>query len=892
MAAFSHSRVGSRASIAVGEQELPNGSCNYRDLSIGSRAPVCGCSRFWLNSSNFTAQDGGSERAWCFCGHHACFHGSVSQPQPSLEQGVVGSTGQGLRNGSNVYTGDNGMAQAGPSTPQKRPMGLGIQPTSRQQSQSINTRVWEALNNFARNQEDGAASDISSRLPSTNAPSLVEEPRLTPNQLIQERLQQYRSMGPPINIPPGPMPRPPEEYSATEVATPSIAGTPDFRAIASSSTDTRISPGHLQPSNLAPRHTQNHEFERAEPLPRPATAPQPEPTVNAPHQMTQMEQQNVIQQLQNIVRVQGQRIEVLESLSFSQPPVEELQDRFEIFDGRLLDVEQWRADHEQTHDAVDPRPSSSKLRKLLPTGASFGSDASFDSSAAAHTEAAVLATLAANAETHPRIDALETRVSDLENAAMPSFARPWQVQVVLLPWGRDLRGIWFTSMEATQHSMRSTTQQSEEWSGAQSATKLTFKSSDTGAWTTESIQAWANDAQEWLSPKACGPNGTVFQRLASRGLVRDVTITASDGRHIQDAIRAAFDHFQPSQTELNPDDTSRYQALREPFIPLRKIRKSSRLRFLSSAEMVTSASWTASFLDSSVFMKVSDGQRRLYVTTPEAYLQPSNDGWSWKKIRDLPLFDATGEEQAAQIGNLAIEACWSYNDQLDYVPSVHSSFGSHESQWSTRSQFPANEGDDQDDPPASPHSESLLPRQRTVSMPNSSSAFVHLREILPKRRVASFEPVSTVPIHVDETGVPIPAKRRRISHSPEAERRGVNLTPRLSREPPSPFTSEVAAEGRSQGTSSRKRGNTPFAYATPHSNSHFISRMELMAGDGDTEADTDIYGETSERGEEEWEGVGDGDTNRSDRGSAVQGKDIDVEDDDELDVEGMELYAP
>lgn len=65
-----------------------------------------------------------------------------------------------------------------------------------------------------------------------------------------------------------------------------------------------------------------------------------------------------------------------------------------------------------------------------------------------------------------------------------------------------------------------------------------------------------------------------------------------------------------------------------------------------------------------------------------------------------------------------------------------------------------------------------------------------------------------------------------------------------------------------------------------------------MAGDGDTEADTDIYGETSERGEEEWEGVGDGDTNRSDRGSAVHGKDIDVEDDDELDVEGMELYAP
>ena len=883
MAAYSHSRVGSRASIAVGEreQELPNGSCNYRDLSIGSRAPVCGCTKFWLNQGQFIAQDGGSERAWCFCGHHACFHGSVSQGRPKSEQGVVGS---GILSSDNVYTGDkgdNGMAQIAPVTPQKRPTGLGIQPDSRLQSQSINTRIFHALNNFARNQEDGAAST----LPSTNAPSLVEEPQLTPNEEIQQRLQQFRSMAPPINIPAGPSLRPPEEYSATEVATPSIAGTPDFRALASSSTEPRISPGHLQPSNLAPRSSHVEEIARPEPPPRPATAPQLEPIGSVQQPMTQ-------QELQSILRVYGQRIEVLEGLSFSQVPVEELQDRFELFDGRMLDLEQWRSEHEQTHESMEPpKASSSKRRKLLPTEASFGSDASFDSSAAAHTEAAVLATLAANAETHPRIDALETRVSDLESAAMPSFARPWQVQVVLLPWGRDLHGVWFTANESTQHSMRSITQQSEEWSVAQSAPKLSFKSANSGAWTTESIEAWAKDAQEWMSPKACGPNGTVFQRLASRGLIRDVTITASDSRHILDAIRGSFDHITRSQAEINPDDAARYQALQEPCIPLRKIRKSSRLRFLSPAEMVTSANWTAPFLDSSVFMKLSDGQRRLYVTTPDAYTQPSDNEWSWKKIRGLPLFDASGEEQAAQNENLAIEACWTYNEQLDYVPSVHSSFGSHESQWSTTSQFPANEDEKQDDPPASSRSESPLPRQRTVSLPTSNSAFVHLREILPKRRVASFEPVATVPIHADEYDYQITAKRRRISHSPEAERRGVNFTPRLSREPPSPFTSEAAAEGRSQGTSSRKRGGTPFAYATPHSNSHFISRIELMTGDGDTEADTDIYGGPSERGEEEWEGVGDGDTNHSDHGSVMHGKTIDVEDDDELDVEGMELYA-
>lgn len=93
--------------------------------------------------------------------------------------------------------------------------------------------------------------------------------------------------------------------------------------------------------------------------------------------------------------------------------------------------------------------------------------------------------------------------------------------------------------------------------------------------------------------------------------------------------------------------------------------------------------------------------------------------------------------------------------------------------------------------------------------------------------------------------------------SPEAERRGVNFTPRWSREPPSPFTSEAAAEARSQGTSNRKRGTTPFAYATPHSNSNFIGRFEFTTGDGDTEADTEVLADHSDRGEEAWEGVDD-----------------------------------
>ncbi|KAI7006959.1 hypothetical protein KC366_g18173, partial [Hortaea werneckii] len=363
-------------------------------------------------------------------------------------------------------------------------------------TQSINTRLWDALNGYARQQVDGPASESgSSRIPSTTVQSLTNGRRPSPTRVMQQTAHLARSMGPPVNIPQPYMNIPgADEYSATEVATPSAQGTPDMR-------------------NLIPPTAQlaSASFYREAPAfdTRKATA----------------------------TTAYGHRIDVLENLSFSHVPIEEIQDKFENFDGRLLDLEHWRSEHEREQEneqasLESSKQENSKKRRLLPTeSGSFASDGSFDSAAAAQTEAAVLATLAANAETVPRIEALENRMTDFENEAMPSFTRPWQVQVVLLPWGSDLHGIWFSAMDATHHSMKSSQQASDEWSGAQSLPKLSFQSATVGAWTTESIQAWANETEEWLSPKACGPNGMVFQRLASRGLVQDVTFHASDSRH-------------------------------------------------------------------------------------------------------------------------------------------------------------------------------------------------------------------------------------------------------------------------------------------------------------------------------------------------------------------------
>ena len=858
MAAFSHVRGESRTSIAGHGVELPSGSCNYRDLNVGPRAPTCGCKRFWLNTNYVNAQGGNIERAWCFCGHHACYH-HTSRPERLTPEHALSTIGiNGVAEHATVSTLPNDEA---PHNPPKPPMGLGIQSASRSQpqaqAQSINTRVWQALNDFARNQEDGWMSEATSKLPSTNAPSLVEEPRLSANQIIEDRLQQYQSRAPNLDIPSEYYPEA-EEWSATEVNTPSLTGTPDPQAGQSSSTRERTSPGHLQPGRInSPRaHTEP-------PAPvhrptRPAVTPEARPTIVPNATMS-------LQDVQSILRAHGQRIEVLESLSFSHVPVEDIHERLELFDGRVLDLEQWRTDHERNHTSPEPaRPSSSKRRRPLPNEAtSFASDGSFDSSAAAHAETAVLATLAANAETHPKIDALESRVADLENAALPSFARPWEVQVVFLPWSRNLGGIWFSSTESTEHSLKTMTQNSEEWTGAQSGPKLSFKSATSGAWTTESIQAWANEAQEWLSPKACGPSGTVFQRLASRGLVRYVTLTSPDARHVLDAIDTAFSKIVLPEVEFETDDIPQYQGLSERFIPLRKVRKSARLRFLSPREMVTSATWNASFLDSSVFMKVTEGQRRLYVTTPEAYVQPSDPGMTWRDIRRLPSFGGSGEAPVERLQDSDVEACWAYCQQLDRPMSVHSSFDPNVDTKGLQSDI-----DNAKRQPSSSHSEARPRRQRTISLPSSGSPAEQGKEALPKRRVASFETGASTVIRANELDDQIGSKRRRISYSHEAERRGVNFTPRRSREPPSPFTSEAAADVRSQEVGRHKRGRTPSAYATPHSHNNVLYRMEYIGFDGDTEANTEIAAENSERGEEEWEGVDDGDTNY-DHGDAV-----------------------
>lgn len=797
---------------------------------------------------------GWEEGGWCFCGHHACFHDAFGQIQRSFTQSATTAP---------VPPEGYEPAQMERQVPANVPQvtGLGIRPGLLHQVQSIDTRLWDAFNAFARDQEDGPTSDTTSKLPSTACPSIAGEPRLSPTRMMREQAQSLRSMGPPIQIPPGNHGLPgSEEYSATEIATPSLNGTPDMRANLPASlqshpfhVDGSTAQGALtaqviarsqQPREASTRITA-HEYNNA--------ATQTTPTAENTSYLS-------INQMQGLLHTLARRVEVLESSSFSHVPIDEVNDRIDNFDTRILDLEHWRAEYDENCRSPALAAVQRSTGKKLIFGAkeSFGSDGSFDSAAALHTEAAVLATLAANAETGPRIDALEKRIADLEHTALPSFARPWSVQVVFLPWGREVRGIWYSPQEASQHSLKSSAQMSEEWTCAHRQPTLHFRTSTNPTWTTESIQAWAEETQEWLSPKACGPSGIVFKRLASRGLVRDITLTASDSHHILDALHDVFDPVLPDMNTSGSELASRFQALKERYIPLRKVRKSSRLRFLSPAEMTTSASWTALFLDSGVMMKIHNGHRRLYVTSPQAYLQPMEEGWSWQKLRMLPIHQAGGSEQAAHFEGAAKDACWAYNVRLDSPASNHTSFalrqypnsdsagGSEAQRRNEDSERPSSQA-----LPSSPHSEVAVTHHRTVSMPSSTSVAVQPMAACPKRRVASFEARNSMTSDHPVAGPINVLKRRRVSESPEAERKGVGFTPRWSGEPPSPFTSEHAGEGQSQ----RIRGTTPLAYATPHSNTYYVGRVEFTSPDGDTEADTDLAGLPRDHGEEEWNGV-------------------------------------
>ncbi|KAJ4303517.1 hypothetical protein N0V90_002413 [Kalmusia sp. IMI 367209] len=752
--------------------------------------------------------------------------------------------------------------------------------------------------------------------------------------------------------------------SATEVATPSVGNTPDLAAA-----DQVVQDGKRAIEDLMQLASNMDTHHSADIRPAGTTsAPSPQLLLtNSPHLSQEHVQRffksaspqslhklvsylpslynllNSIPNVANTLRELNDRLSLLESNnSFNYVHPDDVQERFDYVDSRLLHLETRMDDHDSLHQTIDADSSSHSLsrRRIATVSGSFQSNRSLEST----TSSALILAAIDRKETETQISDIKDRLDVLETFAMPpTLTNPWEVEIVLLPWGRDLRGIWFSPEEPMHNPSNPTTQDSEEWTQARSSmlgqgrTPLSLRDTDSSplpaarhssrsshpfsdtesGWSSQAIEDWATGlTNELLSPKACKSTNLVYKRLKSRGLVKDITIRSASARDIQASLSYAFkdmlEHLKYTDKDEEPTVSS-YPALRASFIPLRKVRHDSRLRFLTPAEMSSAALWSAQFLASDIIMHVTGGKKRLYVTQREAYIQsPDQMGssWTWQELRQLPRVrpdvnvetEGADEQSPHQVAEAdAKEACWAFFEAYDAPPpSIHSSFGSHHSV--ELSMRPADRGWRRSitpmsilkntlPQPISPLSENqprrpLQARQRTVS----ASVLEPIAATSSKRRLNS-SPVkhSSLPYASRAPSASMTRlKRRRVSRSSsprpvvetnekalEGQAAFWNNTPRRSREPLSPFFSSVAPPFPRTGSDSASRPSqrsaavvgkgTPFAYATPHSGP-FIGGPGFGGGGGDTEADEDLY--QDDDGEQSWRGVATGEDD-SDLGDEV-----------------------
>ncbi len=439
--------------------------------------------------------------------------------------------------------------------------------------------------------------------------------------------------------------------------------------------------------------------------------------------------------------------------------------------------------------------------------------------------------------------------------------------------------------------------------------------------------------EEWLVARACAQGSKIEERLRSRGFVKVIEVKGPEARDVQAAILGAFGDLPEILTAHRsslqlPNSLAGFYGLQASWVPLRKLHKDSRLRFLDPSEMVTPALWTVLFLSSSVAMRAA-GIKRLYITQPGSYLQQPDTAtgdWTWQKMRLLPRVFPDIESSAEVREADAREPCWEWDERLDPPPSVHSSFTSQHSSLSIRRaaslrsqsshhSYPSNQSSSAAPSPmlsTTPTSiiqtrpiSPLIERHRPLHTRTSSMPSIIPLKFSPsqgKRRIASFDhelhghSAQTSPICPSATVV---TKRQRISRSPSRPRD----TPRWSAGPPSPYYFEEAVE--------HKRGTTPFAYATPHSNVPYVDfRPHSVAGmtaddhedhgsttddvelggdeqDLDFDSDTD-HGHQPE--DEAWEGVEDEMANDDDSDQERKALSVDDDDDDD-DHDGSDMSS-
>lgn len=902
------------------EAKLPSGSCNFRNLDPGGNSATCGCKRFWSQAS------GESRSGFCFCEHHACYHDEFPEAPRKSSIDAASEAPQAIVKPMNI-----------PAYIGQGPVNVGVPESVQAQSTLPDTLQ------FSRYIHDGSSLRLG--LPAIPSQCLLPSDNGSMTSSSQERYTRpFGGLGlgtlshiPPVSgfAKPGYIASTKfsqiqerklhiyrddngNEYlqSLTEGATPSLH-TPSVQTSqdpAESEPGKNITSIPIGLDSLAQKRSQGHSTVAFRPVSKGSTSTAIKQSASHPVDLAEIpsdcdEDEYLMPKIRTLVnqmsdfpnRMQNHehRLELLENTSFTNPALDDLHDADDRMETRVGDIEDRILELEKVHSTMNDT-SSVGSKQLIEN--SFCSRASVTSSA-----------MTVNRVDPARIEALEAHIAELQSVALPSFSRPWQVEVVFLPYGPRLMGIWSNQHTSTQRlgtdseAKRDCTPMQQS-SIAAAQVQLISHDQDC-AWERSASDLEQQDAP-WSMAKACGTGSRVAERLRSRGLVKTIQILGPDARDVQAAMVAAFGDLPAllkedpysihrMDTGIVPSQLKAFQALQSPWVPLRKIHKDSCLRFLNASEMISQALWTVPFLTSNVAMRQKD-VKRLYVTQSDSYVQHLGDNtvdWTWQKLRRLPR--VYPEEQSLE-GHTpegdANEPCWNFDDRLDPVEeSYHSSFASHISSLSIHSPNlgiyqPKSQSDHFSSAPNSPDpsttSTSIAPtsffhsspvRERHPFRALSMSAALPSKPSQPiKRRITSFDQESHSHSRTPSTATNyVIPKRRRISRSPSRPRD----TPRYSDGPPSPYN---YMDDRMANQNDRL---TPFAYATPHSNAPYIDHAQARSAigiyedaDDDPGSATDDmdadnveanalsdsddeaqYAEQERQLDEEWEGLDDDD---------------------------------
>ncbi|KAI6780938.1 uncharacterized protein J7T54_003080 [Emericellopsis cladophorae] len=285
----------------------------------------------------------------------------------------------------------------------------------------------------------------------------------------------------------------------------------------------------------------------------------------------------------------------------------------------------------------------------------------------------------------------------------------------------------------------------------------------------------------------------------------------------------------PSAPEAPGPPQSQFLGLQSSWIPLRKVHKDSRLRFLTPAEMLNPTVWDVQFLNS-VMMRASEP--RLFITHPDAYLQDFQSyetGWTWQRVRELTRV-YTENESSQQVPEAdALEDCWAWTDTLDELPGTQTSM----SMRNERSRLRASTG--------SPAVQNMTSWRSSSPVVGVSSAG---QSLIRRNRRPSYIRTTSVPLEgVGGHPSPMTTARRRVmsgGHSRRASpsvRGGPQFAVSKRRRARSPsyarFTPRFTTSPSPMPMSHERhyvRGTTPFAYATPHSNAPLQEARTIRAG--------------------------------------------------------------